>query len=189
MADTRAGSETIESAKHAVGVAVAGALAAGLGGAARAMLQRRTKDHVDDEQEPTAADDAEADNEEPENEWEEPEEHDAHTDDAPPDRAPTSPEPRVRQNVKGASSSRVAQIVDRAREHVEALLGRPPESVSGLERLDGTWYVTLEIVELRRIPDSTDVLSSYEVVLDDDGNFIRLERRRRYSRAQVEEHG
>jgi hypothetical protein len=88
---------------------------------------------------------------------------------------------------RGASNSNVAQIVGRARTQIEQLLGSQPERVSGVDRSDGSWHVTVEVVELRRIPDSTDVLSSYEVVLDEDGNLVRLERRRRYRRAQVEE--
>jgi hypothetical protein len=45
--------------------------------------------------------------------------------------------------------------------------------------------VTLEVVELRRIPESTDVLASYEVELDGDGNFLSFERGGRYSRSQA----
>ena len=36
-------------------------------------------------------------------------------------------------------------------------------------------------------PRSAHVLSSYEVVLDDDRNLVSLERRGRYRRSQVEE--
>jgi hypothetical protein len=46
--------------------------------------------------------------------------------------------------------------------------------------------VTLEVVELRRIPESTDVLASYDVELDGDGGFLRFERGRRYNRSQAE---
>jgi gas vesicle protein GvpO len=183
MADSRTDTETAETAKHAVGVAVAGALAAGLGGAAKAMLERRSKDHTEPaaDAQDDASDDAPDDGAEAEAEVGPQAEEQ--------DEAPHRPQPQTRQERKGAAGSRVAQIVGAAREHLEALLGSAPESVSGIERVDGTWYVTLEVVELRRIPDSTDVLSSYEVVVDDDGDLIRLERRRRYQRAQVEEDG
>jgi hypothetical protein len=83
----------------------------------------------------------------------------------------------------------VARIAELARDHVEELLGTTAESISSLGRSNGAWHLTVEVVELRRIPDSTDVLSSYEVVLDDDGNLVSLDRRRRYRRAQVEDDG
>ncbi len=74
-----------------------------------------------------------------------------------------------------------------AKQQLEDVLGSEAESVSGLERVDGRWTVTLEVVEVRRIPESTDVLASYEVVLDDDGAIISMQRRHRYRRSQVEE--
>ena len=47
--------------------------------------------------------------------------------------------------------------------------------------------VTLEVVELTRIPESTDVLASYEVELDDDGNASRATSAvRRYYRSQAD---
>ena len=66
------------------------------------------------------------------------------------------------------------------------LLGREAESVSGFERENGHWKVNLEVVELRRIPDSSDVLASYELTLDDEGHVARMTRTRRYQRAEVE---
>ena len=55
-----------------------------------------------------------------------------------------------------------------------------------MQRVNGTWTVTLEVVEVRRVPESTDVLSSYDVVLDDDGGVVSLTRSGRYRRSQVE---
>ena len=47
--------------------------------------------------------------------------------------------------------------------------------------------MSVEVVDVHRIPESTDVLASYEVALDDDGGLLSLERRGRYRRSQVEE--
>ena len=88
---------------------------------------------------------------------------------------------------KGASSSDVAEVVDRARSQLTDVLEKEVDSVSGISRRNGSWSVTVEVVEVHRVPDSTDVLSSYEVVLDDDRNLVSLERRGRYRRSQVEE--
>ena len=77
-------------------------------------------------------------------------------------------------------------VVPKARKQLEQLLGREAESVSGIQRTDGHWSVTLEVVELHRVPDTMDVLGSYELVLDDDGRVARLARRRRYARSEVE---
>jgi Gas vesicle synthesis protein GvpO len=45
----------------------------------------------------------------------------------------------------------------------------------------------LEVLELRRIPDTTDILAIYEVTLDGNGDMIRCERGQRYHRGHVEE--
>ena len=78
-------------------------------------------------------------------------------------------------------------MVQTARRRLEALLDTNIERVSGLERVDGRWSVLLEVVEVARIPESTDILATYEVVLDDDGGLAGVSRVRRYRRAQVEE--
>jgi hypothetical protein len=80
------------------------------------------------------------------------------------------------------------QVVRRAIEQVAMLTGREIEGVNGLERSDDDgWVVTLEVVELRRVPDSTDVLGSYAVTLDSRGELEGYMRTRRYYRSQVEE--
>jgi hypothetical protein len=90
---------------------------------------------------------------------------------------------------KTSSNGRVksADVVRRALEQVAMLTGRKVEGVLGLERKDDGWVVTVELVELRRVPDSTDVLASYAVALDQQGELEGLQRVRRYYRSQVEE--
>ncbi len=85
--------------------------------------------------------------------------------------------------------SDLRRLTDQARAILEDLSGADIESVSALERTQNGWRVTLEGVELRRIPESTDVLATYEVELDRDGELVRYERRRRYSRAQSDREG
>jgi hypothetical protein len=81
------------------------------------------------------------------------------------------------------------QLVGRAREQVEELFGKPIEAVSGFEQSNGEgdgkgWTVTLELLELPRIPDTTSLLGTYEATLDGDGNLLGAHRVRRYPRNQ-----
>ncbi len=62
-----------------------------------------------------------------------------------------------------------------------------PERVSGFAHSNGRWTVMLEVLEVRRVPETTDVLSSYEVVFDDDRNLVSMSEVRRYRRSQIEE--
>jgi hypothetical protein len=86
---------------------------------------------------------------------------------------------------KGAAPEDTSETVARAREQLEALLDRPIEAVSSLERMRDGWIVSLEVVELSRIPESTDVLATYEMELDNDRNLVRYARVGRYYRSQA----
>ena len=113
------------------------------------------------------------------------------TEDAPqePDDEPQEPDGANGSGgtPKGASSDDVKEIVEEAKRKLQELLGTEPEKVSGFHRSNGRWTVTLEVVNVRRVPDTTDVLSSYEVAFDDDRNLVSLSETRRYRRSQVEE--
>jgi hypothetical protein len=102
-------------------------------------------------------------------------------------QAEHSPEPEPEpqpQRQKGEDARAVRRVADRAREFLQELSGADVESVSGLDRTASGWAVTVEAVEVRRIPESTDVLATYEVELDEDGDLVRYQRLRRYARAQ-----
>jgi hypothetical protein len=79
------------------------------------------------------------------------------------------------------------EAIERVREQIADLLDRPMEGVLGLESTDDGWKVTVEIVELQRIPHSTDVLGAYEAALDHDGELVGYKRQRRYYRNQADE--
>lgn len=78
-------------------------------------------------------------------------------------------------------------IARRAVEQVAELIEHQIEAVTGLEKEGDEWTVTLEVLELQRIPSTTDVLGSYEVKLDKDGELTGLQRTRRYPRAEAGE--
>jgi hypothetical protein len=82
------------------------------------------------------------------------------------------------------------EAVESVRKEFPGLLGRPVESVLGVEPLEGDddgFLVTVQVVELERIPRSTDVLGAYAVQLDKDGELVGYRRRRRYNRSQADE--
>ena len=93
----------------------------------------------------------------------------------------------------GGSSSKqskkptLREVVEGAKEQLGELLGRPVESVLGIEQDDGDWQVTIEVLELARVPNSTDVLGNYLVTVDEDGDVTAVTRTRRYSRAEAGE--
>jgi hypothetical protein len=73
-----------------------------------------------------------------------------------------------------------------ARGNLQELLGRPIEAILGVDREGGRWIVKAQVVELSRIPNTTDVLGEYEAVMDGNGEVTRYARIRRYNRGHVE---
>jgi gas vesicle protein GvpO len=184
----------------AVKIAAAGA-AVGAAAAAAQALANRDGDHEDDEEEQDEQPQAEAEQEEPELDEREQEPDDEPEEEGEPEqsfeaeereehRQHVEPEPEpAPEPVEGAASSDVMTVAQQAREQLQDLLGRQVESVSSLERTHDGWVAQLEVVELSRIPESTDVLGSYELELDGDLNFRRYQQVRRYHRSQADNGG
>lgn len=88
----------------------------------------------------------------------------------------------------GAPARRVAAAVAvrRAREEFQDLTEMPVERVTAVQRTDQGWLVVLEGLELRRIPETMDVLGVYEVELSARGQVAGWRLVGRHHRGQVE---
>ncbi len=80
-----------------------------------------------------------------------------------------------------------AAVITRARDELAALTGYKVDSVSGFEKTDEGWRLAVTVVELRRIPASTDILATYEATLNEAGDIVNYHRAARYGRSQVGE--
>jgi hypothetical protein len=67
---------------------------------------------------------------------------------------------------------------------IAELTGKQSEGITGVERGDDGWIVGVEVVEDRRIPSSTDILATYEIEVDADGELVSYRRVRRYARGR-----
>lgn len=80
-----------------------------------------------------------------------------------------------------------ADAAKRAMTELRSLTGKEAEGVIALERTDDGWTVTVEALELRRVPNTTDVLAAYAVDLDGSGDMVGYHRVRRYVRGAPDE--
>jgi hypothetical protein len=78
-------------------------------------------------------------------------------------------------------------VAVRAANELSGLIGRQAEGVVGVEQVDDGWRVQIEVVESRRIPDTTDILAVYEVDVDPDGEVTAYRRLSRYVRGRFRE--
>lgn len=79
----------------------------------------------------------------------------------------------------------IADIANRAKDQLAALTGLKPSTVSSLSHDDDGWHIVAELIEMKRIPETADILASYEALLDEKGNLLNYQRTRRYMRGQV----
>ena len=77
------------------------------------------------------------------------------------------------------------KAVQAAKANLEELTNQAVESVSGLARSREGWVVMLEVVEMERVPRSTDLMASYRVEVDNGGELMGYERVARYYRNQA----
>jgi gas vesicle protein GvpO len=90
--------------------------------------------------------------------------------------------------VAGSSSNgklTTAELGQAALTTVGELTGYKPEAVTGLEWDGEFWQVTVDALELQRVPNTTDVIGEYIVQLDEKGTLRGYRRTRRFQRAQA----
>jgi Gas vesicle synthesis protein GvpO len=83
----------------------------------------------------------------------------------------------------------LGDLVREARRHVSELTGLSPETVTGLDHVDDRWVVSVELLELARIPNTMDVLGTFEVTLSDDGALLGFRRLGRHRRSAIDQGG
>jgi hypothetical protein len=100
------------------------------------------------------------------------------------ENAPRRHEEPAQEQTRRLGAAEAAKV---AVDHVTALTGRESEGVTSLERTDDGWLVGVEVVESRRVPDSTDLLAVYEAAVDHSGELVSYRRVDRYARGRGNE--
>lgn len=84
----------------------------------------------------------------------------------------------------------MSKIIQKASSELNSLTGLEISSTISAERQEDSWLVSLEAIEKRSIPDSMDILATYEMGLDLEGNmqeFRRTKMRKRIDTKDTEE--
>jgi len=77
------------------------------------------------------------------------------------------------------------QIATKAKEQLTTLTGLKAETVSAFSKNPDGYQVNVEMLEMVHVPNSLDVLATYETQLDNQGNIISYLRTRRYHRGET----
>ena len=196
MTDTDSGTgETPALLRQAVALAAAGAAVGAVVGAIKA---RRRDEDFDESPSPKSAatgteepeDSAATGREEPEDSAatgrEEPEDSAGTGTQEPEDSSDPDEDEQRSATPSGRDSDGALGLAERAARQLRELTGREPDSVLGLERRDGGWIATVELVEVGRVPSTMDVLGRYEAELDESGTVASYHQTGRYLRGRAE---
>lgn len=94
----------------------------------------------------------------------------------------------VTERQGGEGSTPMARVLQRAVGAFRELSGYTPVSVTGLEHEDHDgWRVSVDVVEVERIPPTTSLMASYEIDVTEEGELRAYRRVRRFIRAHADE--
>ncbi len=78
-------------------------------------------------------------------------------------------------------------VIQKARSELNNLTGLEISSTVAAEKEGDGWLIIMEVIEKRSIPDSMDILATYETKLDPDGNMLEFKRIRMRKRIDTED--
>ncbi len=81
----------------------------------------------------------------------------------------------------------ITTLVERAKQQLAALTGLKPVGVTRIAKENGGWHVAIELLEMSRIPATTDIIGCYEADLDEQGNLQQFVRQRTRVRGTPQE--
>jgi hypothetical protein len=82
---------------------------------------------------------------------------------------------------------RLSEAIISAREQLYSILNLEIANVISVSKLDDGWDVKIDLIERKAIPDTMDIMGTYDVILDDLGNIIKYERENQHRRMDLVE--
>ena len=83
----------------------------------------------------------------------------------------------------------IKELAERAKSQLAEVTGLKPITVTRTFKDEQGWHITLDMLEMVRIPPATDLLGDYDVLVGEDGNMLKFERRRTRLRGEPLEKG
>ena len=78
----------------------------------------------------------------------------------------------------------IKALVEQAKKQMAEFTGLKPVTVTQVFKDSQGWHISLDMLEMCRIPNATDVLGDFEVLLDEAGNMLKFERKATRLRAE-----
>jgi hypothetical protein len=82
------------------------------------------------------------------------------------------------------NTTNLSSLVENTKLQMAAITGLQYDTISQFDRAEDGWKIVIDMVEYRSIPRTQDLLSTFEVMLDQAGEVIRWRRTGRFTRGQ-----
>jgi hypothetical protein len=89
--------------------------------------------------------------------------------------------------LKEARPIKLKEAINSAIEQLQVFLSLELSRVIAASHVEGGWHITIEFIERVAVPDTLDLLGTYEIELDEYGDIISYERRSMRRRMDLEE--
>lgn len=78
----------------------------------------------------------------------------------------------------------IKKLAERTKNQLAEITGLKPVTVTGTLKDDEGWHITVDMLEMSRIPTATDILGEYDVLVDENGDVLKFERKRTRLRSE-----
>jgi len=69
-------------------------------------------------------------------------------------------------------------LAERAKEQLAEVTGFSPVAAVGGFKDEEGWHISVDVLEMARLPESTDIIGTYMVTLDPEGNMVKFGKKR-----------
>jgi len=80
-------------------------------------------------------------------------------------------------------------LAERAKEQLAEVTGFSPVAAVGGFKDEEGWHISVDVLEMARLPESTDIIGTYMVTLDPEGNMVKFGKKRARLRGEPYEIG
>ena len=68
-------------------------------------------------------------------------------------------------------------LAERAKEQLAEVTGFSPVAAVGGFKDEEGWHISVDVLEMARLPEATDIIGTYVVSLDQEGNMVKFGKR------------
>ena len=72
------------------------------------------------------------------------------------------------------ATTQMMNLAERAKEQLAEVTGFSPVAAVGGFKDEEGWHISVDVLEMARLPESTDIIGTYVVTLDPEGNMVKF---------------